>query len=178
VIDANRCLSTWTIEWRGRPPSGKEAMQGTLIFGCDICQAVCPWNRRAARAAAALAGPAPAQPVPPAVASAGVGRGAAVPSPQPEYGVDPAHAEIGLADLFLLSAGEHRRRFRRSPLWRAHPEGMRRNALIVAANAGRVDLAAEVARVGHTDPDPVTRVVAQHALARLEQGGRDRKGRS
>ncbi|MHB8080281.1 MAG: epoxyqueuosine reductase, partial [Candidatus Krumholzibacteriia bacterium] len=50
TLDANRCLSTWTIEWRGRPPAGGEAAQGGRLFGCDICQAVCPWNPRAARA--------------------------------------------------------------------------------------------------------------------------------
>jgi epoxyqueuosine reductase len=110
VLDANRCLSTWTIEWHGRLPVGEEARQGGRLFGCDICQAVCPWNRRAACAGGAI---------------------------RPEYGVDPAHAEVSLADLLEIDAEEFRRRFRRSPLWRAHPDGLRRNAATVIANGGR-----------------------------------------
>lgn len=133
VLDARRCLSTWTIEWRGQPPPGEEAAQGALLFGCDICQAVCPWNRRAAaRAAAGSAAGAVEMAAPPAAAG---------PPPPPtsraEYGVDPAHAELTLDGLASLDDAEFRRRFRRSPLWRAHPEGLRRNARIARANLAR-----------------------------------------
>lgn len=50
VIDANRCLSYWTIEHKGDtiPTAIAENMQG-WIFGCDICQDVCPWNIKFAR---------------------------------------------------------------------------------------------------------------------------------
>ncbi len=110
ALDANRCISTWTIEWRGRAPAGEEPRQGGRLFGCDICQAVCPWNRRAARAGGAV---------------------------RPEYGVDPAHAGVSLADLLGIGPEEFRRRFRRSPLWRAHPDGLRRNAATVASHGQR-----------------------------------------
>lgn len=46
-IDATRCLSYWNIEFRGEIPSGVARAMGDRLFGCDICQEVCPWNRKA-----------------------------------------------------------------------------------------------------------------------------------
>ncbi len=109
-LDADRCLSTWTIERQGRAPAGEDHLQGGLLFGCDICQAVCPWNRRAARK------PAVAEP------------------PRRQYGVLAAHAELDLAALTGISDAEFRDRFRRTPLWRGHPAGLRLNARRVLAN--------------------------------------------
>ena len=108
-LDAGSCISTWTIEWRGKAPSDRRSEQGGILFGCDICQAVCPWNQRAAE-----------NPNSPPV--------------RPEYTSLPSHAEIGLADLIELSDDDFRKRFRRSPLWRGHPEGLRLNAKIVRDN--------------------------------------------
>lgn len=107
-MNATMCLSTWTIEWRGKPVAGWEADQGGILFGCDICQAVCPWNNRAAEA-----GPG------------GV---------RDEYAPRPEHAGLKLADLVEISDDDFRARFRRTPLWRAHPAGLRRNARTVLEN--------------------------------------------
>ncbi len=146
VLDAGRCLSTWTIERRGTAPEDERGLQGGMIFGCDICQAVCPWNGKALRLAA--------------------GR-----HPPEEYRIESAHAELELEDLIALDAERFEQRFRRTPLWRAHPEGLRRNALVVAANTGRTDLADEVRAAAEAD-DPQTAETAAWAVDRLWAGGK------
>ena len=50
VVDARRCISYWTIEHRGRIPPEMRPLIGDWLFGCDICQDVCPWNRDTPRA--------------------------------------------------------------------------------------------------------------------------------
>jgi len=108
-LDAGSCISAWTIEWRGKTPPDRRSEQGGILFGCDICQAVCPWNHRAAE-----------------------NQGS--PPVRKEYSCRPSHAEIGLADLLELSDDDFRRRFRRTPVWRCHPEGLRANAKVVRDN--------------------------------------------
>lgn len=142
ALDANHCLSTWSIEWRGGAPADRRRVQGGLLFGCDICQQVCPWNHKAARLSAD--------------------------APLEAYAASPAHGELDLADLIRMDADTFRARFRRSPLWRAHPEGLRRNALVVAANTGRRDLVEVVRGAADGDPDAGVREVARWALAELE----------
>jgi len=50
LLDARRCLSYWTIERKGEIDPEIEIRTGNWIFGCDVCQEVCPWNERAPRA--------------------------------------------------------------------------------------------------------------------------------
>ncbi len=49
VLDSNRCISYWTIEEKGEVPLELSSSFGEWIFGCDICQEVCPWNEKALR---------------------------------------------------------------------------------------------------------------------------------
>ena len=111
-MNAGSCISTWTIEWRGGTPPDRKAEQGGILFGCDICQAVCPWNQRASAT----------QP------DVGV---------REEFTTRPDHAELTLADLLNLTDDEFRTRFRRTPIWRCHPEGLRANAKVVLENLNK-----------------------------------------
>ncbi len=104
VLDARKCISYLTIELRGAIPRELRAGVGDWLFGCDVCQDVCPWNHRA----------------PP---SAEVDF-------QPAAGANP----LEIAELFALDEAGFRSRFRNSPLWRAKRRGMLRNAAIVLGN--------------------------------------------
>jgi epoxyqueuosine reductase len=145
VLDAKLCLATWTIEWRGRAPALERARQGGLVFGCDICQSVCPWNGKAARGILEVGGPIAA------------------------YAVCQEYTEIGVADLLDPDPQVFAARFRRTPLWRCHPDGLRRNALVAIAGARRRDLLPFVREVAAGDPDPDVREVAVWAAAVLTE---------
>jgi epoxyqueuosine reductase len=105
-LDANRCISYLTIEKRGSIPEELRVGMGRHIFGCDICQDVCPWNRKA-----------PATTVPEFSAREGL--------------VNPA-----LDWLAEVSAQEFRETFRGSPILRAKRSGLRRNAVVAMGNSG------------------------------------------
>jgi len=105
-LDANRCISYWTIEHRGAVPEAMRAGLGEWVFGCDVCQEVCPWN---------AASPAAAH---------------------PELALPPARAELDLAGLLALSREEYVLRFRGSPMKRAKLSGLKRNAALAMGNRG------------------------------------------
>lgn len=101
VLNASRCISYLTIEQRGLPSPELREKVGEWLFGCDVCQDVCPWNRHAKPATEAAFAP--------------------------REGTNP----VELAALFDLDDAAFRERFRRTPLWRAKRRGVLRNAAIV-----------------------------------------------
>jgi len=104
VLDSNRCVSYLTIEARGPLPVEHLEAIGTHVYGCDVCQDVCPYNQ-----------PAPTSPDP---------------HWQPRAGLDLPR----LADLAARSDDELRELLRRSPMKRPKIEGLRRNLTIALAN--------------------------------------------
>lgn len=106
VLDATRCISYLTIELKGAVPEEQRAGLGRHVFGCDICQDVCPWNRRRRK------------------------RGG--PAFEPRAGA----LAPDLGELAALDEAGFRERFRRSPLKRARRRGVLRNVALAIANAG------------------------------------------
>ena len=107
VMDARRCISYLTIELRGAIPMEFRTAMGWQVFGCDICQDVCPWNRQA-----------------PATSS-------------DEFAPREKLVAPELVWLLRLSETEFREVFRASAVRRAKWRGLLRNACIAAANVGR-----------------------------------------
>jgi epoxyqueuosine reductase len=105
-LDSNRCISYLTIEKRGSIPEDLRAGMGPHVFGCDICQDVCPWNRKA--------------PV----------------STAPEFEARPDLVNPALAWIAEMSGEEFRAIFRGSPIRRTKRSGLRRNAAIAMGNSG------------------------------------------
>ena len=104
-LDSNRCISYLTIEKHGAIAEDLRAGMGRHVFGCDICQDVCPWNRKAPVTTAAEF--------------------------QPREGlVNPA-----LEWLAEMSAEAFGKTFRESPIRRAKRTGIRRNAVIAMGNS-------------------------------------------
>jgi epoxyqueuosine reductase len=104
VLDATRCISYLTIELRSEVPEALREGMGDWVFGCDVCQEVCPWNRRAPQSSE--------------------------PAFVPQESLNP----LELPPLFSLSDDEFRARFRHTPLWRSKRRGILRNAAIALGN--------------------------------------------
>lgn len=105
-LDARLCISYLTIEKRGEIPEELRPGMGRHIFGCDICQDVCPWNRKA-----------------PATSG-------------PEFGPRAGLVNPALEWLAEMQPEEFRQVFRGSPIRRAKLTGLRRNAAIAMGNSG------------------------------------------
>jgi len=143
VLDATRCIAYTTIEARGAIPEELRESHGERVFGCDVCQEVCPWNRRRGRR------------VPPDR----LGLRARL-RPRKEW-IAPT-----LAWLLGLDEEAWERAVRKTALRRARRQGMLRNALVAAGNSGAVELIPLVEKhVAASDS-----LLAEHArwaLARL-----------
>jgi epoxyqueuosine reductase len=138
-LDATRCISYLTIEKRGEIPSEMREGMGRHVFGCDICQDVCPWNRKSPASAA--------------------------PEFQPREGlVNPA-----LAWLAEISEEEFRGKFRGSAIRRAKRTGLRRNAVIAMGNSGDTAFLSTVKKLSEDEnEDPVVEEHARWAKRKLD----------
>jgi epoxyqueuosine reductase len=143
VLDATRCLAYATIELGGAIPEPLRAAQGARVFGCDVCQDVCPWNQRTRRA------------VPPDPLGLGTR-------------LDPREGwrAPSLAWLLALDEDGWQRATVRSALRRVRHRALLRNALVAAGNSGDATLVPAV-RHHAEGPDPLLAEHARWALARL-----------
>lgn len=134
VLDSRRCIAYWTIESDGMPPPDLRPGFGRWVFGCDVCQEVCPHNTR--------------------------------PPDCDEADFAPRHAWLDLDELLTTPDRALEERFVGTPIRRAAPVRLKRNALIVMGNLGD-DGGVDAARRGLVHASPVVRAAAVWALARL-----------
>ncbi len=157
VLDNTRCISFLTIELRGSIPLELRPLMGNLIFGCDICQQVCPVNivaeRRLGLRSDGKISSASSQPV--------QFHPRREFRPLPETGGSPE-----LIPLLALTEEQFRERFRLSPIRRTKRRGLLRNVCVALGNIG--DPQAIPALIGALhDYEPLVRGHAAWALGRI-----------
>jgi epoxyqueuosine reductase len=138
VLDARRCISYLTIELKGPIPRDLREMMGNRIFGCDICQEVCPWNQRFAR-----------------------------PTAEPAFQPRPDNVAPRLLGLMDLDEATFRQRFQGSPIWRTRRRGLLRNVAVALGNWGD-PLAVPALVRALSDAEPLIRGHSAWALGRIE----------
>ena len=164
VLDNTRCISYLTIELRGSIPLELRPLMGNLIFGCDICQQVCPVNKVAEK----RLGFRSTTQEPPSVRTHPIQlRRREEFRPRADIGSNPE-----LIPLLSLTEEQFRERFRHSPIRRAKRRGLLRNVCVALGNSG--DSQAVPALIGALhDDEPLVRGHAAWALGRI--GGKQAK---
>lgn len=139
VVDSRRCISYLTIEHRGPISHELRLGMGDRLFGCDICQEVCPWNEHARKL-----------------------------TPDRSLRNDRSEIDgrIDLIELLSMDDVAFREAFRHTPMWRPRRRGMLRNAAICAGNAKDVR-AAEILSRRLDDSEPLIRGAAAWALGQI-----------
>jgi epoxyqueuosine reductase len=142
VLDARRCISYLTIELRDEIPEELRAPMGGLVYGCDICQDVCPWNVKFARA---------------------------LPDESPfaaRSALGAKDARTLARELLAMDQPEFSTAFKGSPMKRAKLRGLKRNAAVVLGNVGTED-DVDVLTRAVDDREPLVREHAAWALQRI-----------
>ena len=137
VMDARRCISYLTIELRGPIPRELRPLMGNRVFGCDICQEVCPWNVKFAQE-----------------------------SEEPAYRAGPHTDGPALMQLMGMTQAEFSERFSGSPVKRAKRRGLLRNVAVALGNWGSPE-AVPVLALALDDEEPLVRGHAAWALGRI-----------
>ena len=137
-IDSNRCISYLTIEHRGAIPTHKRVDLDDWVFGCDICQDVCPWNNRFAKVEHDVDF-APNSPLP----------------------------HLSPHNLLNMNQAEFSKQFSGSPVKRTKRSGLLRNASVVLGNRVDNKSIRTLANSLTEDPDPIVRAHSAWALGQI-----------
>jgi epoxyqueuosine reductase len=168
VLDARRCISYLTIELRGAIPEDLRPQMGRAVIGCDICQDVCPWNRKAP--VTTLAVFQPRQQTANSESQSGTGI-----AEMPADALGPSLLAPELEWLASLSPREFSATFRHSAIKRAKWRGMVRNACVALGNSGVPRENAAYPRIARvleglaSSDDALIAAHARWALARLSR---------
>jgi epoxyqueuosine reductase len=139
TIDARHCISYLTIELKDEIPSDLRSQMDNWVFGCDVCQEVCPWNR--------FAGP----------------------DNDSAFDPRPGTATPNLIQELSLSPEDFNRKFKHSPLKRAKRRGYLRNVTVALGNARGDQRAIPALERALSDPEPLVREHAAWALEQIQK---------
>lgn len=139
TIDSNRCISYLTIENRGMIPQDLRHRLQNWIFGCDICQMVCPWNQRITE-----------------------------PIDDKELVSGDLWKSLDSLQLVGISTEEFSNKFAESPLNRSKRAGLLRNAAVTLGNIADPLSIPALEKSLFTDPEPIIRAHAAWALSRIK----------
>ncbi len=139
TVDSTKCLSYWTQAPAPIPEEYREEL-GAQVYGCDVCQDVCPWNRGIEKRRAGLA---------------------------PDHGATP---HVSLADWLSADGDELVRRFDRLYVPRNDARYLRRNALVALGNSAGGERERRLAEPYAAGEDELLREHAEWALARMDAG--------
>ena len=140
-LDARLCIAYLTIEKRGTVPEELRTKMGHHIFGCDICQDVCPWNNKA---------------------------GNAPPTSLPEFQPKEQLYHPDLLWLAQMDEETYRSVFRGSPVKRTKYSGLKRNVAIAMGNSGNKEFIEDLETMA-AESDPVVAEHAAWAIRKLKE---------
>ncbi len=138
TLDASRCISYLTIELKGAIPPDLRQPMGTWVFGCDICQQVCPWNQRFA-----------------------------IPEGDPAFAPRPGVPSPDPARELALTPRDFNRKFKDSPVQRAKRRGYLRNAAVALGNRRNPATIPDLVNVLLGESEPLVRQHAAWALGQI-----------
>ena len=163
LLDARQCISYLTIELRGPIPVELRAPIGTRVFGCDICQEVCPWNSDAPTPETSPFAPVPIVTIRKDSEGGGAGTGADVPGRPVAFDDLIAWAE----EVISLDADGFKARYRGTAFARPGRDGLLRNLAVGLGNTGDPACIPVLKRLSRDDSE----LVAEHARWGLERVG-------
>lgn len=138
TIDANRCISYLTIEEKGSIENSLRSVVENWLFGCDLCQQVCPWNVRFSKT-----------------------------THDPAFQPRPLLQKPELSHFLQLKPEIWLQGLRGSPLERPRRRGLVRNAAVLAGNSGQAKYQDELILLLSSDPEPIVRSHAAWAIGRM-----------
>ncbi len=138
TLDARRCIAYLTIELKGSLPVELRPQLDGWVFGCDVCQQVCPWNHFA---------------------------GAEVDS---TYNDPRKFKDSALLEQMRLPVTDFNQMYRRSPIRRTKRRGYLRNIAVALGNLGSVEAVTPLAQALLEDPEPLVRSHAAWALGQID----------
>lgn len=137
TLDASRCISYLTIELKGSIPSSLRPLLDGWVFGCDVCQQICPWNRFA--------------------------EGEVDPTFKPAL----AEPEPGLLVEMALQTQEFNQKYRHSPLRRAKRSGYLRNVAVALGNQGSLEAVPLLIQALRSEQEALVRAHIAWALGQI-----------